>query len=107
MTATHATSATAALLLAVTPLVGQEDRIPLVGGIPEEVTLELPGAVDFSLVELELPVGTPQEFEVMVRIDGTDRSLKLARHSIRSGGFQVLFDDGLQLNRITPPPALT
>ena len=99
--------ATTVLLIGTSPIMGQEHRIPLLGGVPDSTQLELPGAVDYSMIELELPEGTPQEFTVQVRIDGTDHVLNLARHSMRGGDFQVLVDDGLQLNRITPPPALT
>ena len=104
---TSATCATMALLLSAATLVGQENRIPLLGGVPDSAELVLPGAVDYSMVELELPAGTPQEFRISVRIDEIDHSLTLARHSMRGGEFQVLVDDGLQLNRITPPPSLT
>ena len=96
-----------ALLIGTSTLTGDESRIPLLGGIPDDAQLELPGAVDYSMIQLDLPEGTPQTFEVEVRIDGTDHVLNLARHSMRGGDFQVLVDDGLQLNRIEPPPSLT
>ena len=95
------------LMACCSALFAQADRIPLLGGIPQVEQLELPGTVPHDVIELELPEGLPLTFTTEVRIEGVDHTLELSRHSMRAGDFTVLVDDGLQLNRITPPPAAT
>lgn len=98
----------AGTLLAVCgSLFAQQDRIPLVGGLSQLEQLELPGTVPHDLIEIELPEGLPLKFNAEVRIEGINHTLELTRHSMRAGDFTILVDDGLQLNRIEPPPAAT
>jgi hypothetical protein len=85
----------------------QGDRIPLIGAIPQLEQLELPGAVPHDLIEIDLPEGLPLAFNAEIRIDGINHTLELSKHSMRAGDFTILVDDGLQLNRITPPPSAT
>ena len=90
-------------ILSTTAAAEAGDRIPLTGHLSHDSTLTIPAAPTFELVDLQMPrEDLPQEFSMAIEIDGEVHEIELSRYSLRAPDFQVLVDDGLQLNDIEP-----
>lgn len=63
-----------------------------------EAPLAIAGVTRFSVTDLALPLGVPEQVQVVLPIAGENRTLSLFHHSLRSSAFQVLVQDerGLQ-----------
>jgi len=69
----------------------------------------LPEAIgNWTLAALDLPAAPPEAFTLTVDLGGEMTTVHFHRHTIRSGNFEVLVDDGTGvLTAIDPSPAVT
>jgi hypothetical protein len=85
-----------------------EDRIALTGHLSQEESLTIPAAPSFELIDLEMPdEALPEQFSMTIKIDGLNHLIEVNRYSLRGPDFELLVDDGLQLNEVTPTEART
>ncbi|MBX3355452.1 MAG: hypothetical protein KF724_07110 [Phycisphaeraceae bacterium] len=62
----------------------------------------------WTLHDLALPAGTPENFEIQVDLGGTPTLVSFSRYSVRSHNFQLLVDYGQgELVEVDAPPSLT
>ena len=95
-------------ILALHSEAGAEDRIALTGHLSQEESLTIPAAPSFELIDLEMPdEALPEQFSMTIKIDGLNHLIEVNRYSLRGPDFELLVDDGLQLNEVTPTEART
>jgi hypothetical protein len=102
------------LALISTTLVGTQlslaeeaPRIQLTGHVSEKPGFHIPGILNHELIELEFPEVLPERVTLDVPIEGVMTSVNLFRYSLRAIDFEMLVDDGLQLNVMEPSPHRT
>lgn len=95
-------------ILALHGEAGAEDRIALTGHLSQEESLTIPAAPSFELIDLEMPdEALPEQFSMTIKINGMDHLIEVDRYSLRGPDFELLVDDGLQLNEVTATEART
>ena len=84
------------------------DRIQLTGHLSQKESMMIPAAPDFELIDLDMPEETlPDGFSLTIALNGQNHQIEVTRYSMRGPDFNVLVDDGLQLNEIRPSEART
>ena len=77
------------------------------GGDRQKTDLQIKELNRFTSVDLNLPTGIPERFEVTLPIDGANRTLVAIHRSLRSESFQVFAADERGLTPVNMPPART
>lgn len=98
-----AATAAGSAALACLPLQAEGDRtimFPAPVGHPDKVAI--PGAHEFELTEIDAPKGIFDQVTVDIPIKGVVHEVILYRFSMRSDDFELLVDDGTQLNVTNP-----
>jgi hypothetical protein len=84
------------------------DRALLTGHLSQKESMTITAAPEFALIDLEMPEeNLPPEFSMTIEINGEQHQIEASRYSMRGPDFNVLVDDGLQLNEIAPSAART
>lgn len=88
-------------LIAATTLATPAPEAPPAPPLPEVI-------LSATLVDLQVPQGLPETFSFTVDLGGVPTTVVMARFSMRTDDFQVLFDDGSgELTPIDAPESLT
>lgn len=86
-------------------------RVLLTGHMAEHLTdkpaLQIPGIRNHELIELDFPKVIQDRVTLDIPIEGVMTSVNLFRYSLRAIDFELLVDDGLQLNLMDPTPHRT
>jgi Metallo-peptidase family M12/Reprolysin family propeptide len=61
----------------------------------------------FATIDLPLPTGVPEQFQVVLPVAGENHTLSLVHRSLRSAAFQVMVQDERGLNQFDIGPART